>query len=139
MAEIQQSSNITYRVYDYQREDANHCRRELHIDQAAAVAGFLPPLQGHRPMGNPRQKDGYVKTLLVQCPYFAVTRYEIQREFCSETGEDFAVLHVVGGDGSLTAGTEEFSLTEGDCIYLPEKLGAYKVSGNLEILMSEVP
>lgn len=139
VAEIQQSSNITYRVYDYQREDANHCRRELHIDQAAAVAGFLPPLQGHRPMGNPRQKDGYVKTLLVQCPYFAVTRYEIQREFCSETGEDFAVLHVVGGDGTLTAGTEEFSLTEGDCIYLPEKLGAYKVSGNLEILMSEVP
>ena len=139
VAEIQQSSNITYRVYDYQREDANHCRRELHIDQAAEVAGFLPPLQGHRPMGNPRQKDGYVKTLLVQCPYFAVTRYEIQREFCSETGEDFAVLHVVGGDGTLTAGTEEFSLTEGDCIYLPEKLGAYKVSGNLEILMSEVP
>ena len=139
VAEIQQSSNITYRVYDYKREDANHKQRELHIDQAAAVAGFLPPLQGHRPMGNPRQKDGYVSTLLVQCPYFAVKRYEIQEKFSGEISERFAVLHITAGKGRLIAGETQIALEEGDCIYLPQQLGTYEVKGTLDLLMSEVP
>lgn len=139
VAEIQQSSNITYRVYDYKREDANHKQRELHIDQAAAVAGFLPPLQGHRPMGNPRQKDGYTGTLLVQCPYFAVKRYEIQKHFSGEIGERFAVLHVIEGSGVLKIGDEQISLKEGECLYLPQQMGTYNITGTLNILMSEVP
>lgn len=51
VAEIQQSSDVTYRVYDYNRENANHEKRPLHIEKAALVAGFMPPLAGHRPMG----------------------------------------------------------------------------------------
>ena len=78
VAEVQQNSNITYRVYDYHRQDANHNFRPLHIKQAEDVTGFMPPLQGHRPMGQRILKDGYYKQLLVKCPYFQVSRIEIE-------------------------------------------------------------
>lgn len=137
VAEIQQSSNITYRVYDYERKDANNQPRELHIEQAAEVAGFFPPLQGHRPMGLTKQCDGYTKTLLVQCPYFTVHRYEIQKGYSGCVKDDFLSIYVTGGQGRLITPYEKLSLTEGDCIYLPRNMGAYQVIGNVELLMSE--
>ena len=138
VAEIQQSSNITYRVYDYQREDANHQRRELHIKQAAEVAGFLPPLQGHRPMGFSVKKEGYQKTLLVQCPYFTVHLYEIDQILQGTTGENFAVLFVTEGEGILLTEQECLVLNVDDCIFLPKGMGNYEIRGTMKLLMSEV-
>ena len=57
VAEVQQNSNITYRVYDYHRQDEHHNFRPLHIQQAEEVAGFMPPLMGHHPMGVRKRKD----------------------------------------------------------------------------------
>lgn len=138
VVEIQQSSNITYRVYDYQREDKNHKLRELHIDQAAAVAGFLPPLQGHRPMGLRQKKNGYEKILLVQCPYFTVYQYEIKDYFHGSTRGKFAVLYVTDGNGMLHSKETKLLLEPGDCIYLPEGMSNYEITGNVSLLMSEV-
>lgn len=53
VAEIQQSSDVTYRVYDYNRENANHEKRPLHIEKAALVAGFMPPLGRTPSHGSP--------------------------------------------------------------------------------------
>ncbi|MGN0335579.1 MAG: class I mannose-6-phosphate isomerase [Lachnospiraceae bacterium] len=138
LAEIQQSSNITYRVYDYHREDANHQTRPLHIDKAAQVAGFLPPLQGHRPMGPRIQKEGYFRTLLVQCPYFTVHRYEIETVLAHKTGESFQSLLILEGEGILSTETASLELKSGDSIFLPEGTGDYRICGTLELLISEV-
>lgn len=89
VAEIQQSSDLTYRVYDYNRENEAHEKRPLHIDQAAQVAGFMPPLAGHHPMGQRVQKNGYSRTLLVQCPYFVVQLYEIEKSCPGNTLRSF--------------------------------------------------
>ena len=103
VAEIQQSSNVTYRVYDYDRCDANHQKRELHIEKAALVAGFRPPLQGHRPMGPRVQKNGYSRTLLVQCPYFVVKLYEIEERMEREMKNSFHSILVLEGEGELVS------------------------------------
>lgn len=137
VAEIQQSSNITYRVYDYQRKDAQNQPRELHIEQAAEVAGFLPPLQGHRPMGLPLKKEGYTKTLLVQCSHFAVWRYEISGKFYGKVSDRAQALFVTEGSGVLRTEQEELILEREECIYLPAQMGNYEITGAVQLLVSE--
>lgn len=136
VAEIQQSSNITYRVYDYNREDANHQKRPLHIEKAALVAGFMPPLQGHRPMGPRIQKNGYSRTLLVQCPYFVVQLYEIEEQMEREVTKDFQSILVLEGEGSLADAEGAYPLAAGDSLFLP-KGTVYRITGRLQILISE--
>ena len=138
VAEIQQSSNVTYRVYDYNREDANHQKRPLHIDKAAQVAGFMPPLQAHRPMGQRIQKIGYSRTLLVQCPYFVVQLYEVEEKMEGEVTDSFQSILVLDGEGSLESASGTMPIAKGDSLYLPEHTGAYRVAGSVQLLISEV-
>ena len=77
LAEIQQSSNLTYRLYDYNRTDATGKKRPLHIKKAKAVIQFSAnqPPQTKQPM---QQKDGYRVQCLCKCPYFCTTLLTIQ-------------------------------------------------------------
>lgn len=138
VAEIQQSSNITYRVYDYDRVDANHQKRELHIEKAALVAGFRPPLMGNRPMGPHVQREGYSRTLLVQCPYFVVKLYEVEEKLEGNTENSFRSILVLEGEGELTGDFGSMELTKGDSIYLPKEMGAFQIKGRLQLLISTV-
>lgn len=137
--EVQQSSNITYRVYDYQREDQNHKKRELHIKQAAEVAGFLPPLQGHSPMGICKKEQGYDELLLVQCPFFSVCYYHIKSNLRFQNKTSFSHIYVVNGEGCLCIKDDVLPINTGESIYVPEKVGEVEIKGNLELLVSEVP
>ena len=139
VAEVQQSSNITYRIFDYLREDEKGQRRELHISKAAQVAGFRPPLQGHRPMGLCQKKEGYEKTLLVQCPYFIVNHYRVKTVMDSREGENALAVYVIEGKGTLSVENETMKLNGGDCIFVPKEVKNYEIRGKLEILISEVP
>ena len=139
VAEVQQSSNITYRIFDYLREDEKGQRRELHISKAAQVAGFRPPLQGHRPMGLCQKKEGYEKTLLVQCPYFIVNHYRVKTVMDSREGENALAVYVIEGKGTLSVENETMELNAGDCIFVPKEVKNYEIRGKLEILISEVP
>jgi len=138
VAEIQQSSDITYRVYDYNREDANHERRPLHIEKAARAAGFMPPLRGHRPQGPRIQKNGYSRTLLVQCPYFVVQLYEVEEQVEKLEIHSFCSLLVLEGEGSLGSSAGSFKLSQGDSFFLPKEMGSVRLSGKLKLLISEV-
>ncbi len=137
VAEIQQSSNITYRVYDYNREDANHQKRPLHVEKAAQVAGFLPPLQGHRPMGPRMQKNGYSRTLLVQCPYFVVQLYEVEVCLNGVLKDSFQSILVLEGEGRLTSTAGEMRLQKGDSLFLPQDMREYCIEGKVQLLVSE--
>ena len=136
VAEIQQSSDVTYRVYDYNRENAFHEKRELHIDKAALVAGFMPPLAGHHPMGPRLQKNGYSRTLLVQCPYFVVQLYKIETNLEGDTRKGFRSLLILEGEGVLTGGGRSLRLGAGMSIWLPEGMDFYRIEGKLKLLVS---
>ena len=137
VAEVQQNSNITYRVYDYHRQDAEHNFRPLHIKQAEAVTGFMPPLQGHRPMGQRSLKEGYYKTLLVRCPYFQVSRIEAETGWKKRASDTHQSLLVLEGNGTLIYEDVVMELKEGDSIYIPKGTGMYEVQGKVQFLLSE--
>lgn len=136
VAEIQQSSDLTYRVYDYNRENEAHEKRPLHIERAAQVAGFMPPLAGHHPMGQRVQKNGYSRTLLVQCPYFVVQLYEIEKSCPGNTLRSFDSLLILDGEGVLYAGNKSMKLCAGDSIFLPKGIESYRIDGKMQLLIS---
>ena len=128
VAEIQQNSNVTYRIYDYGRLGADGKPRQLHIPQALDVTLREPPkaqdFHGH----------------LAQCDYFTVDAVEGGFEdVCDETS--FTSLLVLEGKGTLTetATGESLPIRKGQSLFLPAGTGAYAVTGtDLKCLRTRV-
>lgn len=129
IAEIQQSSNVTYRVYDYGRLGADGKPRALHIRQALDVTRLAPPKE--------RESGG---ADLAVCDYFAVRRLELDGDLQGSAGADsFHTLLVLEGQGKLRCGGEEQPFTKGDSLLLPAGSGAYTLQGRATLLRSCVP
>ena len=125
IAEIQQNSNVTYRVYDYGRVGADGKPRALHIDQALAVTDCNPP-----------QKQDFGPHL-GQCKYFTVDLYE--GDFAEDAdARSFVSLLVVDGAGTVTAGGETLAVKKGDSLFIPAGTGAIAVAGSLTTLATRV-
>lgn len=105
MCEIQQSSNVTYRLYDYDRTDKQGIPRELHIEKALDVMNFTPSLQefAQRERLEPYGKG--VKKLLGECKYFSATKYEAKGEISFAVDySSFRAFVVLEGKGVVAAG-----------------------------------
>ena len=125
IAEIQQNSNVTYRVYDYGRVGADGKPRALHIDQALAVTDCNPP-----------QKQDFGPHL-GQCKYFTVDLHE--GDFAEDAdARSFVSLLVVDGAGTVTAGGETLAVKKGDSLFIPAWTGAIAVAGSLTTLATRV-
>lgn len=121
IAEIQQNSNVTYRVFDYGRVGADGQPRPLHVEKALEVADLSPV--------EPQDFGEH----LGQCPYFTVDRHT--GTFNGECGKDsFHALLVADGGATLYCDGEHKTLNKGDCFFLPAGCGDYRVEGNCEIL-----
>lgn len=140
IAEIQESSNITYRLFDYNRMDKNGEKRPLHIKKALDVANLKSSIIPRQPMRVLKYKQGFASELLCRCKYFQVERAllntEVQRYLVDyqTNGNSFHALLCVDGCGSITA--EEFSLHffKGDCIFVPAGSDKLKFHGMAQIL-----
>lgn len=121
--EIQQTSDITYRVYDWGRPETE--TRTLHIDKAIAVSN---PNAASLPVKPPRMEDGEVKTL-TQCEYFQLDEIRVeQKSVCLETrGESFHGLTVIEGQAQVSAEGEAFILNKFETLLIPACCGAYEV------------
>jgi len=127
LAEIQQNSNVTYRLYDYGRLEHGK-PRQLHIEKGTACATLKPP-SPHRP------PEGY----LASCEYFSVMKQDVNRNYAGSAGEDsFHLLLVLAGNGTITCGGEQMKCTKGDTLFVAAGAGEYKIDGNLEVLISFV-
>lgn len=128
IAEIQQNSNVTYRIYDYGRLGADGKPRQLHIPQALDVTLREPP----------KEQDFHGH--LAQCDYFTVDAVEGGFEdVCDETS--FTSLLVLEGKGILTetATGESLPIHKGQSLFLPAGTGAYAVTGtDLKCLRTRV-
>ena len=122
LAEVQESSNVTYRIHDYGRKGPDGKPRALHIPQALAVT-TLGPVRVDEDFG------GH----LARCPYFTVDLCEGAHG--GAVGESsFAALLAVDGAGTLRCGGESVPLRRGECAFLPAGSGAYQVEGGLCLL-----
>lgn len=141
IAEIQQNSNLTYRLYDYNRVDKNGKRRELHIEKALDVINFSIDKKPRQPMRILRYKKGCATELLCRCKYFQTERQlintEKQREMFhfQSKSDSFEVLLCVEGCGILFIGEKEhLNIFKGDCIFVPADSIELKLHGKMQLL-----
>lgn len=141
IAEIQESSNLTYRLYDYNRIDKSGNRRELHIEKALDVANLDACPEPRQPLRVLRYCKGCATELLCRCEYFQVHRMIVNTERCREMvsyqadSTSFRVLLCTSGCGTIYFGTtESLRFFKGDCIFVPSNSVDIKIHGNAQFL-----
>ncbi|MBE6879247.1 MAG: class I mannose-6-phosphate isomerase [Ruminococcaceae bacterium] len=135
IAEIQQNSNTTYRVYDYGRVGADGKPRQLHVEKAVEVTELCPPKYDTKPEGSTEKIDGGEKTLLRSCEYFNVNKIKVESEVkLSATEKSFNSILVLDGQGEVGGIKAE----KGDSFFIPAGFDNYNVKGNLEIIVTDI-
>ena len=135
LAEIQQNSNTTYRVYDYGRLGADGKPRQLHVDKAVDVTKCEPPKYGTDPIGEEKVFEGYSARLLIECELFKVESVKITDAYkglCA--GESFVSVLVIGGAGTVDGET----VKKGDSLFIPAGYGEFTVKGRLDLILTRV-
>ncbi|RRR70346.1 MAG: mannose-6-phosphate isomerase [Candidatus Viridilinea halotolerans] len=131
--EIQQKSDLTYRVYDYGRRDARTGQlRELHLAQALEVSQFTPSAQAKvtpAALGSGRDE-------LVRCPYFALERWThgAPSELTTDPGS-FEIWTVIAGAAEVHWDGGVYAMGRGDALVLPASLGRYRLVLEPEALL----
>lgn len=140
IAEIQESSNLTYRIYDYGRVDKNGKKRELHIDKALEAASLEASTEPKQPLRVLKYRRGCASELLCRCKYFEVYRMIVNTERCRELvsyqadGASFRVLLCTDGCGSIRFGEETLQFFKGDCIFVPADSVKLQIHGQAQFL-----
>ena len=136
LAEIQQNSNITYRVYDYNRIGKDGKPRELHVNDALNVIVN----RNEAEIDQIRYSKGKIsENNLANCEYFCVDRYNLKGslKFNADIGSFNSVL-CLEGSGFIKFNNESYPIVKGDSFYIPAGLGAYEITGMLEIIVSKI-
>lgn len=139
LAEVQQSSNSTYRVFDYNRRDKNGNLRELHIEKAVDVVDLKLTQVNFAPEGKPEKTGDAEKTYLTGCEYFKMINVEVDgsyEDFADEVS--FVSLLVLEGEGKIFSDTVNLDISKGSSIFVPASYGKFTVSGRLSILETRV-
>ena len=123
ICEIQQNSNLTYRVYDYGRKDKNGDARELHIDKALKVTNLK------------KFEPTIFEDCLGKSEYFTVTKHEIDGKLQLTADElSFQCVTCVKGNGFI----EAIRIKQGDSYFIPANYGNYIVKGKLDIILTKI-
>ena len=139
IAEIQQNSNTTYRIYDYGRVGADGKPRQLHVDKALDVTERIPPKYPTKAQGSPEKVEGGVRTLLRSCEYFNVNKLELDGTMALNAGEgSFNSLLVLDGEAVVSSSDGEMTARKGDSNFVTAGTGSYTVSGKGEIILTDI-
>ena len=141
VAEIQESSNVTYRVYDYDRVDKYGQKRQLHFDKAIQVMDMHPVRTGIRLPRMVQYVPGCARETLCKSKYFEIERLRIQsRADFMVYNDSCQIILCVDGRGTLCDGMESRSdLKKGDCAFLIAGSGTCKIIGTTEVLRIQLP
>ena len=139
IAEIQQNSNTTFRVYDYDRCDAAGNKRELHLDRAGKVMDYQPVLPEACRVNSGACFPEYTMKKMFSCRYFSAYCFDIQTSAHLQCdGTSFHHVLCVEGGAEIRAKGEAFKLRRGESYFLPAALGEYEISGECRVLLSRV-
>jgi mannose-6-phosphate isomerase len=128
LCEIQQNSDITYRVYDYNRVDAHGRLRPLHLEKALAVMNFGEQ-RGVKLQPAHLSRGAVEKTFYMACRYFAAEKWEFsERIVCTASRDHFDLLIVLHGSGALEAGGQSLPYAAAEVWLVPAALATYAIS-----------
>ena len=131
IAEIQQNSNVTYRVYDYGRVGKDGKKRDLHIEKALAVTSRVPLI---------KSKSSYPH--VADCDYFTVDKLNLDGQMMRRmegyvSEESFVSILILDGEGTVSCG-DEVTYKKGDSLFLPAGSGTYVIEGNCDALITTI-
>ena len=130
ICEIQQNSNLTYRVYDWGRVGKDGKPRELHIQKAIDVMNQ----EKRQNITNTRNQAETCKKV-IDCNYFGVDSLNITQNYQAKSNqESFEAYMVVEGNGILKANNKQYHLNLGESFIIPANLGEYEIEGNIKLL-----
>lgn len=132
--ETQQSSDTTYRVYDYDRKDAHGNQRELHLDKAIQVIN-VP----HQPAQTSIQTVAQGKselTTFVSNDFFTVQKLKVDESAYLDAAHTFRIVSVIAGEGKVIHNEKQYDIRKGDHFIIPADSGTYQWSGQLEMIIS---
>ena len=132
--ETQQSSDTTYRVYDFDRKDDQGRLRDLHIDQSIDVLNLGEPANS-RPVS--MRVDDLTSTLLVASSFFTVYKWQVAGRVEMKRTADYLLVSVLAGKGSIEVGGQTYSLEKGQHFILPHDVTEWMFEGQeLTLLIS---
>ena len=137
LAEIQQTSDVTWRIYDFKRKDKNGNYRELHTQQAAEAIDYHVE-KDYRTEYRPEKNQG---VNLVNCPYFNTAVYDLDEPMTLDYSglDSFVILIGLKGEGTITDSEgNTTSLKAGETVLVPAEEAEVKVTGTVKFLETYV-
>lgn len=137
IAEIQQNSNTTYRIYDYGRVGADGKPRELHVEKALDVTALAPAKP--YPETPTERHDGYTSKLLAGCGYFTTYLLDIDgRAELTADESSFNSLLVIEGSAEISSDSGKTSAEKGGSVFITAGTGDYTISGSCKAVLTKV-
>lgn len=139
LAEVQQNSDTTYRIYDYNRKSADGKTRELHISKAVDVTKTVPYSFDNNKNVSKADLLYKDKTLLTNCELFTVFKTDVKDTYSSYADDSsFVSLLVLDGCGTLRCCGHELTFKKGDSFFIPAGAGGFSLLGRSEILETRI-
>ncbi|MFI5273555.1 MAG: type I phosphomannose isomerase catalytic subunit [Ktedonobacterales bacterium] len=139
--ELQEYSDVTYRLYDYGRLQPDGTRRALHVDAALEVMRYLPDVTRVTPVAlDDATPDAGAWRVLAACRYFVLEEVDIAGEWRgATTGASCEIVTVLEGACRISAAAGACALRLGETAVLPARTGAYNITGEARVVRSYVP
>lgn len=136
LAEIQQTSDVTYRIYDYKRKDKDGNYRQLHTQEASESIDYTV-LDDYRTIYTPQKNESQ---LLIECPYFNTAVYDLTEPMTMDYSEldSFVILIGLKGEGTFTIDGEQVILHAGETILIPATAKEVRTEGTVKFLETYV-
>lgn len=139
LAEVQQNSNSTYRVFDFGRVGADGKPRELHIEKALDVTRLEVAGSAAPGAGKPETVAGGIRTRLAACPKFTVDAVELDGCYRQALdGSSFVSVLCTDGEGRLATDEGELDFRKGDSLFVPADQPYFTLEGKAKVLLSTV-
>ncbi|XJZ26725.1 mannose-6-phosphate isomerase, class I [Bacillota bacterium Lsc_1132] len=132
--ETQQSSDTTYRVYDYDRRDDQGNLRELHLEKAIDVTTVPHQDAVSRPKVETRENT--VITTFIESEFFSVYKWDINGKTSFTFNDQYLLLSVIAGEGTLEHEGENYSLKKGTHLIVPVGFGEFVLDGKMRVMVS---
>lgn len=127
--EIQQASDLTYRLYDYDRKDKDGNLRKLHLDKSKKAIKVLDTEKIHEDLGKT------IETLLENA-YFTVRKINVDDKLSLKRKAPYLLESVIKGEGEIIIDNKSYPIKKGDFFILTNYVDEYEIRGNLEIVES---
>lgn len=139
IAEIQQNSNITYRIFDYNRRDIDGNTRSLHIKEAIRVCDNKKYKYSNKNAEKIEKTEEYELQKLITCEYFKTFKYSIKTKATIKSNDNsFQALTFIDGNGFIEYQAKNYQIKKGFTYFIPANMGEYQINGSCCCLLVQI-